>query len=213
MKSNVNLERLAIFPLPAATLFPNAVLPLHVFELRYRQLLQDCLDEGNGMAIACLDDEGVGKPPVRSIVGVGSIVAHEAMPDGRANILLRGIGRARIVTELGSDDDRLYRIVRAEWVPDDEIGEDADLTLRQTLVALSNQLSERLPEGGATLRALVASQSGAGALTDLLCAALVTEPGMRMRMFETLAVDARADGVVEAIGVALATLGGNGESN
>ncbi len=203
-----------MFPLPNALLFPNAVLPLHVFEPRYRQMVKDVLAGGGNLAIACLDEHGVGAPPVRRLVGIGAIVAHEALPDGRSNILLRGLGRARIVTELGGDDHRLYRVVRAEWVPDEAMSSDVEIDLRQALVALASQLAERLPEGGATLRALVASQPDAGGLTDLLCAALVTEPEARLRMFDTLAVTDRADGVVEAIGVALATLGsGNGVAN
>ena len=208
MKASIDLEHLPIFPLPNALLFPNAVLPLHVFEPRYRQMVKDALAGGGSLAIACFDERGVGAPPVRRLVGVGAIVAHEALPEGRSNILLRGLGRARIVTELGGDDHRLYRVVRAEWVPDEAMSSEVEIALRQTIVALANRLAEKLPEGGATLRSLVATQSEAGGLTDLLCAALVTEPQARLRMFDTLSVSDRADGVVEAIAVALATLGG-----
>ena len=106
----IDLSRLAIFPLPRALLFPNAVLPLHVFEPRYRELLADCLAKDGIIGIACLhggdpskepaDDfelpgtSDLERPLVRRLVGVGSIVAHEALEDGRSNILLKGLGRA-----------------------------------------------------------------------------------------------------------------------
>ncbi len=209
---NVDLAHLLVFPMPNALLFPHAVLPLHVFELRYRQLLEDCLASGKILAIACIDetrDPGAGEPALRPLVGIGTIVAHETLEDGRSNVLLRGLGRARIVEELSPPAGRLYRVVRAEWEPDDALGRDTDEALRQTLVALSGQLAARLPEGGNTLRALSESQPDAGALSDLLAAALVTEPNERLRMFETLAIPTRADGVAEAIGLALATLVGD----
>ncbi|MEO6953984.1 MAG: LON peptidase substrate-binding domain-containing protein [Polyangia bacterium] len=209
---NVDLSHLLVFPLPNALLFPHAVLPLHVFELRYRQLLEDALASGKTMAVACLDDErdsGDGQPPLRPLVGIGTIVAHETLPDGRSNMLLRGLGRARIIEELAAPEGRLYRVVRAQWEPDVAIEHDADEAARQTLMALSSQLAAKLPEGGDTLRVLSCSQPDAGALSNLLAAALVTEPSERLRMFETPEILTRADGVAEAIGLALATLSGD----
>ena len=210
MDATVDLDNLMIFPLPNALLFPHAVLPLHVFEPRYRQLVADSLAMGRTMAVACLDetrDSGDGAPPVRPLVGVGAIVAHEALPDGRSNILLRGLGRARIDAEIAPPTGRLYRVVRAHWEKDDALDHQHDEAVRQTLVALASQLAHRLPEGGDTLRALVESQPDAGALSDLLAAALVTDREQRLRLFEALEIPTRADGVAEAIGIALATLG------
>ncbi len=217
----VDLAHLSIFPLPGALLFPHAVLPLHVFEPRYRHMLKDCLASDRAIAIACLDEHedplddarvnaglGATRPPrVRSLVGVGTVVAHEVLPDGRSNILLRGLGRARIDEELPVEAGRLYRIVRATWVKDDPIEAARAQATRQTLAALAAQLADRLPDGGPTLRALVDSQREAGPLADLLAAALVTRPAARLRVFETLDVPRRADQVADAIALALASLG------
>lgn len=217
-----DLSRLAIFPLPRALLFPNAVLPLHVFEPRYRQLLADCLASDGIIGIACLhggdpskepDDDfelpgsnDLERPLVRRLVGVGTIVAHEALEDGRSNIILKGLGRARIDDELPIAPGRAYRRVQAIWVRDHVLPSEHEASARQTLVALAGELADRLPEGGDTLRSLVGSQPNAGALSDLLAAALVTAPEERLRMFETVDVQRRSDGVAEAIATALATL-------
>ena len=178
----VDLAHLSmVFPLPGALLFPHAVLPLHVFEPRYRHMLKDCLASDRAIAIACLDEHdyplddarvnaglGATRPPrVRSLVGVGTVVAHEVLPDGRSNILLRGLGRARIDEELPVEAGRLYRIVRATWVKDDPIEAARAQATRQTLWALAAQLADRLPDGGPTLRALVDSQREAGPLADI----------------------------------------------
>jgi Lon protease-like protein len=149
---------------------------------------------------------------VRRLVGVGVIIAHDPLSDGRSNILLRGVGRARIEEELPTGPGVPYRLVRALWVPDRAVGGDRAAAAAQTLTALSAQLAERLPEGGDTLRALVATQREAGPLSDLLSAALVTRSTERLRVFETLDVLRRADVVADAIAAALRTLGDAGQA-
>ena len=84
------LEQLPIFPLDQVQLFPRALLPLYVFEPRYRELTAACLERGGIMAVAALRpgfrDDYYGRPPVRRIAGVGKIVAHRKNPDGTYNI-------------------------------------------------------------------------------------------------------------------------------
>jgi Lon protease-like protein len=203
---------LPIFPLPAVQLFPHALLPLHVFEPRYRALLEDCLTSGGRMAIATLEPgfepDYEGRPPVRKLCGVGEIVAHEELENGRANIVLRGLTRARIVEEM--PPERAYRIVRAEPLHDIYPPQLNRREAQDTLVALADQLAARLPTGGATLRELVRSQSQLGELCDLLAAAVVVGPDQRQMLLETLDVAARAEVVGYALVTALSSAEGNG---
>src|SRR5262245_2358078 len=94
------LEQLPIFPLPHCVLLPGGLLPLHVFEARYRELTRDCLDGHRMMAIARLkpgyETEYDGRPPVHPSCGLGRIIASEELSDGRYHILLRGVARVRI---------------------------------------------------------------------------------------------------------------------
>jgi len=104
-----------IFPLPNVVLFPNVFLPLHIFEPRYREMVADALtgDRIIGMVLLRPGWEGEyeGRPPVYPIGCAGLITHAEQLPDGRSNIVLRGLEKFRIVDE---DQSRAYRVARIE---------------------------------------------------------------------------------------------------
>lgn len=92
-------QRISIFPLAGALLFPGMQLPLHIFEPRYRALVRDAVarDRRIGM-IQPRDSQPV--PSLYDIGCVGRIGEIEAMDDGRFNIVLTGVSRFRVVREL-----------------------------------------------------------------------------------------------------------------
>ncbi len=126
----VNFSRpLPVFPLPNVILLPHAVLPLHVFEERYRQMVDQSLDGSGQIALATFAGEESewrseydGTPKLRPIVCVGQIVQHEGLPDGRHNILVHGVCRARILDMAEPEEGRLYRCATLSpiEVPDDD---------------------------------------------------------------------------------------------
>jgi Lon protease-like protein len=200
--------RLPIFPLPQVQLFPHALLPLHVFEPRYRDMVRDALAGPRLIAVAALEpgfeDQYHDRPAVRAVVGVGEMIGHEPLADGRANILLRGLARARIDRELPPRES--YRLVEATQLVDVyDRGLDASASLK-TLMLLADQLARKLPSGGDTLRELARSQPRLGALVDVLAAALVTDPDERQTLLETPDVAVRADRVGGEIATVLARL-------
>ena len=93
-----------LFPLPATVFFPHILLPLHIFEPRYREMTADVL-KGNGlMAIAMLkpperDPSSHVPPPIHSTVCLGRVAAEEKLPDGRYYLVLQGLSRARVLAE------------------------------------------------------------------------------------------------------------------
>lgn len=111
-------RRIPIFPLPGVVLFPGTLLPLHIFEPRYRTMVEHALatDRTIGMAMIAPDGPalGVDRPSVREIGGAGTIVEHELLEDGRYNIILEGAYRFRILEENASLP---YRIARVEEDP------------------------------------------------------------------------------------------------
>jgi len=113
-------RRVPIFPLPEAVLFPGAVLPLHIFEPRYREMLEDALASDRLIAMAllkqCSREEYESRPPFHETVCVGRIVRHEALADGRSNIALLGISAGRAQE---AADDRPYRTAEVLLLEDE----------------------------------------------------------------------------------------------
>lgn len=120
-------ENLPIFPLPGTVLMPGSLLPLHVFEPRYRQLVSDCLRDQRPLSVPQLrpgEDEDGERLAVYPFAAVGLIGAHQELPDGRYNVLVQPLGRVRIVEDRPSGHP--YRIARAELLMDDAVAK-ADL--------------------------------------------------------------------------------------
>ena len=102
-----------IFPLPNVVLFPNVFLPLHIFEPRYRQMVNDALAGERMIGMVLLqpghEADYEGAPPVYE-VGCAGLISHvERLSDGRFNIVLRGLERFRIVGEERPAANVLYR--------------------------------------------------------------------------------------------------------
>ena len=110
-------QRLSIFPLSGALLFPRMHLPLHIFEPRYRALISDAMarDRRVGMIQpkpATTSGE-IDVPRLFDMGCVGKIAHVEAMDDGRYNIVLEGLSRFRLLREL--DVTTPFRQVEAQF--------------------------------------------------------------------------------------------------
>ena len=111
-----------LFPLPSTLLFPHGLLPLHIFEERYRQMTADALEGEQLIAMGLLrpgwqNAPNYTPPPIHSMVGLGQIIAHQRMDDGRYMLVLRGLARARVLCE--EHVDLPYRIGRLELCHDE----------------------------------------------------------------------------------------------
>src|SRR5205823_11507801 len=153
-----------LFPLPNLVLFPHLVQPLHVFEPRYRQLMADALGDDRLMALALLrpgwEEDYHKSPPIYPAVCLGRITQEERLPDGRYNLLLQGLARARVIEEIPTP--KLYRTARVELLRDAPPGSpDQEKELARRLAergldffagqpAIREQL-RRLVQGGAPL--------------------------------------------------------------
>lgn len=112
-----------IFPLPNVVLFPHTDLPLHIFEPRYREMVADAMagDRLIGMVLLRGDwrRDYHGAPEVFPLGCVGRIENFELQPDGRSNLVLKGLARFDITGEI---EGKSYRRARVAWRSD---GEDA----------------------------------------------------------------------------------------
>lgn len=95
-------RRIPLFPLPGVVLLPGTILPLHIFELRYRAMVADALDGDRTIGMAMMKpgwERSGDSPPIFPVGGAGRIVEAEHLPDGRYNIVLEGEFRYRVVEE------------------------------------------------------------------------------------------------------------------
>jgi uncharacterized protein len=160
-----------IFPLPNAVLFPRAILPLHVFEPRYKLMTRDALAGSRLIAMALLKP---GYEPryhtldveVHPVVCVGRIVREEQLEDGRYNFLLQGVIRAQILqenTELG------YRRAQLRLLPPNNVPQALTLLLRRQLhSALTDPPMDELAAEASWLELLRCPDLCLSDLVDLL---------------------------------------------
>ena len=130
---------LPVFPLPGVVFFPRTVLPLHVFEPRYRAMVRDAVD-GDGLIAVSLLQRGweadyEGNPAFHDIGTAGRIEDLEALDDGRFNLRLVGLQRVRFETQI---KNLPYRRVRITPLSETEVDEDSDRIVSAKLDLLAS---------------------------------------------------------------------------
>jgi Lon protease-like protein len=201
-----------IFPLPEVTFFPHTLLPLHVFEARYRLLVIDALERDRRLAVVKLqpgyEASYAGKPAVHPVAGLGEIVSCERLANGRYNILLRGECRVRLEQELPSDT--LYRVLRARRLADTEpSGEVAPALAR--IRASCRALLSALARPADLLDTALADGQAPGVVADRVAAAVLPDPDQRQALLETLDVGARVARLADALEALVKELKGGRE--
>ena len=107
----MTLQRVSIFPLAGALLFPRMHLPLHIFEPRYRSLVSDAMARDRRIGMIQPREAGL-IPALYDIGCLGRISDVEALEDGRYNIVLEGVARFRVIKELSVNTP--FRQIEAE---------------------------------------------------------------------------------------------------
>jgi Lon protease-like protein len=193
-----------LFPLPNLVLYPHVMQPLHVFEDRYREMVEDALAGDKLIAMAVLEpgweDDYDSRPPVTRYACLGKIVAHHRLDDGRYNLLLLGVQRVRIVDEL--EPMRSFRQARVELLEDrydfQQAGERK--RLQEKLIAAFRQhlpCACQLPE---QLEEMLSSHLPLGLLTDLAAYALPLDLAVKQQLLAESRVSARAEILLSEVG-------------
>jgi ATP-dependent Lon protease len=179
------LDAIPIFPLPLVVLFPEAVLPLHVFEPRYRAMLKDCLATHGALVIAHIvggEDEH-GRPRIAPIAGGGIVIEDQTLPDGRSNIVVLGKARLRL-EELAPDESRPYRMARATVLEDlDRRVPDHD---RVALVAAATMFASEVKKHDPHFSFRMPSTIDAAHIADLCAFQLVVDARTRQAILDEL---------------------------
>lgn len=150
------LAALPLLPLPNLVLLPGMVLPLNVFEPRYLQLVDHALENGRHIGIPLLRPRHERTPQrlvaLEPVFGIGKLVHHLPLGDGRRLIRLESLGRVRIVRELPLDA-HLFRRAEVAALPEPSV---ADKTALAALRHQVEQIATRWGRDGLALRSLLA---------------------------------------------------------
>ena len=202
------LDVLPVFPLPQTVLFPGALLPLHIFEPRYRAMVKDVLATNKALAIALIREtgerDGNRNPPIEAVAGVGLIIDHAELADGRYNILLRGRARVQL-EELPFVPP--YRRARATLLHS-TVGEPPPrdvAALLASAAAFAADIRARDPE----FDFRIPPHTSAAAACDLASHHLVLDARERQSILETLDVAVRLRRTTESLALQHAALQGS----
>jgi uncharacterized protein len=200
---------LPLFPLPNVVLFPNVFLPLHIFEPRYREMIADALNSDRMIGMVLLrpgwERDYEGRPPVYP-TGCSGVITHaERLPDGRYDIVLRGLDRFRIVQE---NHDRSYRRAIVENLPDAAPASDQ----RRIIHTYRTKLEAILGTDPRVGDARIPSAMGDEDLVNALAQYLDLEPLEKQALLEQQCLRSRAQSLVELLEMKMMALKAPGGS-
>jgi Lon protease-like protein len=190
-----------LFPLPNLVMYPHVMQPLHIYEERYREMLEDALVTDRLIAMALLEPgwetDYESRPPVARYACLGKIVTHHRLKDGRYNLLLLGVGRIRIVEEM--PPLRSFRQAKVELL--DETFTDASAHhIHELEREMMTAFQQHLPCGCQApeqLREMFAQDLPLGMMTDLAAYALPLAMEVKQRLLAEFRVDVRAQLLLE----------------
>jgi len=195
-----DLSSIPLFPLPSVVLFPRAVLPLHIFEERYKEMTATALAGDKQIAMALLkpgwEKDYYHRPAIHPVVCVGTILSHERLPDGKYNFLLQGHTRARVIRESG---DRSYRLAELEPLRQThdleiDVGED-----RQRLERVFRPALLGGTPVGRQFRQLLAGPMRTADVADLIAFNYLDDVPLKQSLLEETDVRRRVRRILEAL--------------
>lgn len=143
-------ELVPLFPLPQTVFYPNTLLPLHIFEPRYRQMVADALENGRKIGMILLkpgwEDSYYANPAIATVGCVGEIENHIRLEDGKYNMALKGLCRFKIV---GETEGKPYRLAKIELLPEinDQSLTSSPSSRKEELTRHCHEYIKMLPSG------------------------------------------------------------------
>lgn len=206
-----------LFPLPDLVVFPRVMQSLHVFEPRYRELLEDALAQDQLICLATLapgwEKDYEGRPPIHPVACLGRVVAHRPLENGRYNILFAGLKRVRPKRELAPL--KSYREAEVEILADHYPAASAARRgeLQRRLFDQFGKFLSPSPEAREQFELLRAGNIELGVLTDVIAHALRLDLELKIELLGETNVDRRAQALVERLrSLALGSLAGSSKS-
>jgi ATP-dependent Lon protease len=184
-----------MFPLPNVVVFPHVILPLHIFEPRYCDMLEEALATDRLIAMAHLLpgwEKKPSRPPVAPMMCLGKIISHTRLPEGRHNIMLAGLRRAAISRELPLR--KPFRRAKVELLDDHYPASGASQRpkLQRKLLEAFRQFVPETTLAQEQFEQLLAQQITLGMLTDIVAFTLSLPIELKQQLLNEWHVDRRA---------------------
>ena len=183
-----------LFPLRNVVLFPGVVQAFNIFEPRYRQMMQDCLDSDKLITMATVDPIGTklasGDPEIEPVVCIGRVLSSTKLDDGNYNLFLIGVKRAVVLTEL--DTNLPYRSAEVKVENEDLTEQFADGISRELILSKFDKLLQSIP--GVNNEVLEQFKSKAlplCRLVDMVCYASGMDPDDQHRILSAFDLNRR----------------------
>lgn len=184
-----------LFPLSTVVFFPNTLLPLHVFEPRYKQMVSDVINSEKIIGMALFkpgwQSNYYGNPDVFDVVGMGRIVSSETFTDGRINIVLYGLKRVRIVDIV---KDEPYRLAKVN-IMENTRGADEEI-YRARIEELITKWNFTLDEDQKSHRINVNAKLPLDSLTDALGTLIFSNTFDKQMLLEEQSTEKRAQKII-----------------
>jgi Lon protease-like protein len=186
-------KEVPVMTLPNIAFFPQALLPLHIFEPRYRQMLRDVLATNRIFAIAGLDQKKIGLDaalePAHRIAGIGMVRACQKNEDGTSNLLLQGLCRVEIS---GIVTDAPYRRIRIRALSSEPGAPTCENErLRAELVRLISLKLKLESNGARELASFLKTVADPETFVDIAAFNLCDNPALKQKLLATLDVHRR----------------------
>ena len=188
--------KVRLFPLPNLVMFPHVMQPLHIFEPRYREMVEEALETDQLIAMALLQPGWETNrnecPPIYETVCIGRIVSHTRFEDGKLNILLLGLKRATIPIELPLS--RPFREASVTLVEDLYVGSSTQerASIQRELLQCFRRFTPESPAAQDQFESLMNNRLPLGALTDIISFTMKFDVSLKQRLLSEANVEQRA---------------------
>lgn len=192
-----------VFPLPGLVMFPHVMQALHIFEPRYKALLEDALASDRLITMATYaqvpGEIDPARPPLEPTACLCRVATHQRTADGTYNVLLLGVRRLRLGNEMPAV--RPFRVFEAEILEDEEpdFPEEASATLQQDLLAAFRRTLPDIPQAQEQLDQLLGSDVSLGMLADIVAYSIDLEARWKLLLLAEPSVARRTRLLVEAL--------------
>jgi Lon protease-like protein len=168
--------------LPHTVFFPHNLIPLHIFEPRYREMLDQALqtDRVFAVSLAQMDQDPFAPSPVG---GIGLIRACVQNPDGTSNLVLQGLARVRFTEYIQKNP---YYIGRVELVPEEADAKKREITvLSSSIISQIDAICRNNPEPVCEIHNFLSGIKDGNLLADIVAGTFLKRVARRQLILET----------------------------